>query len=909
MPLNPGARLGPYEVISALGAGGMGEVYKARDTRLDRIVAVKVLPASLAEDPEFRHRFDREARTISQLTHPHICTLYDVGDGFLVMEYLEGETLADRLQRGQLPVNEAVRIAMQIAEALDQAHRAGIVHRDLKPGNVMLTKGGAKLLDFGLAKPGVTQGFAARATAATARDATPTMTTPPNITGQGAILGTIQYMAPEVLEGAEADARSDIFAFGCVLYEMLTGRKAFTGKSQVSLIGAILKDQPTPITARAELPPALVWLVGRCLAKNPDERRQSAAGVVSQLEWIAETGGGHAATPSTAKRSWRGAALGAGVVSVLGVAAAAMIWALRPDPVAPRPTRFTISMSDDSEIATFGRQPDLAISPDGSYIVYLSGPGGAGGATFQVRRFDQLESEPLAAVMPTFNLSGPVLSSDGQWLAFGGARDFLFKAPSAGGSPVAVARVLAGSSMMGMSWPSDDRIVFATDDRATGLMTVPAAGGEPQVLTMPDRQNGEEDHILPFVLPGNRGVLFTVARASGLAEFQVALFDVSSRTWKVLIERASQAVYVPTGHIVFAAEGGLRAVRFDLERLATVGTPVPIVDQVATKESGAADFSVASNGTLVYVPTRASAGGGQRTMVWVNRQGVESPLDGLPARAYMVARISPDGGRLALDIRDQQNDIWTWDLRFRTLTRATLNPGQDMFPVWSPDGQRIFFSSSRDGGSPNLFVQAADGTGDADRLTTSTTNQLTMAIDPTGTRLLFRETGVNPIDVNMLTLDATPVRTALLEGEYVEDNATVSPDGRWVAYESTESGRLEVYVRSFPDVSRFRIQISPNGGTKPVWSPNGRELFYLDGQQNMMLVPVRSGNVFERDAPQQLFSAGVYFATQVRNFDIARDGQRFLMIKELREAAEAQAEVTINVVLNWFEELKQRVGN
>ena len=907
MTLSSGARLGPYEVVSVLGAGGMGEVYKARDTRLDRIVAVKVLPPSLAEDAEFRNRFDREARTISQLTHPHICTLYDVGNGFLVMEYLEGETLADRVQRGPLPVAEALRIARQIAEALDQAHRAGIVHRDLKPGNVMLTKAGAKLLDFGLAKPGVTHGFTGRTMAVTGGDASPTMTTPPNLTGQGAVLGTIQYMAPEVLEGADADARSDIFAFGCVLYEMLTGRKAFVGKSQVSLIGAILKDQPAPIAARHELPPALIWLVGRCLAKDPEDRRQSAAGLVSQLEWIAETGGGHAATPATAQRSWRGFALGAGGAFVLAAAGAALIWALRPIAVAPRPSRFTISMPRDNPISTVSLQPDLAIAPDGSYIVYLSGH--VANAGFQVRRFEQLEWEPLGGVAPTPNLSGPVLSPDGQWLAFGGARDFLFKVPIAGGSPVAVARVLAGSSMMGLSWPPDDRIVFATTDRTTGLMSVPASGGEPEVLTTPDRQNGEADHILPFVLPGNRGVLFTIARASGLAEVQVALLDLSSRTWKVLIERASQAVYTPTGHIVFAAEGGLRAVRFDLERLATVGTAVTVVDQVSTKNSGAADFSVAANGTLVYVPTSPSAVSGRRTMVWVSRQGIESPIEGLPARAYMAARLSPDGGRLALDIRDDQNDIWSWDLRFRTLTRVTLNPGQDMFPVWSPDGRRIFFSSSRGGGSPNLFVQAADGTGDAERLTTSTTNQLTMAIDPTGTRVLFRETGVNPIDVNMLTLDAKPERIALLQGEYIEDNPAISPDGRWVAYESTESGRREVYVRSFPDVSRFRIQISPNGGMKPVWSPTGRELFYLDDNQNMMLVPVRSGSTFERDSPKQLFPAGGYFSTQVRNFDIARDGQRFLMIKELREAAGTQPDVTINVVLNWFEELKQRVGN
>src|SRR5688572_10452851 len=297
MPLNPGARLGPYEVISALGAGGMGEVYKARDTRLDRIVAVKVLPPALAEDQEFRHRFDREARTISQLSHPHICTLYDVGDGFLVMEYLEGETLADRVARGAVPVNDAVRIAIQIADALDKAHHAGIVHRDLKPGNVMLTRSGAKLLDFGLAKPGVTHGFQSRSAAGATLASTPTLTTPPNLTGQGAVLGTLQYMAPEVLEGAEADARSDIFAFGCVLYEMLTAKKAFQGKSQVSLIGAILKDTPAPITARADLSPALIWLVGRCLAKHPDDRRQTAAGLVSQLEWILE-GGGQTGSPT-----------------------------------------------------------------------------------------------------------------------------------------------------------------------------------------------------------------------------------------------------------------------------------------------------------------------------------------------------------------------------------------------------------------------------------------------------------------------------------------------------------------------------------------------------------------------------------------------------------------------------------
>jgi serine/threonine-protein kinase len=902
MSLNAGTRLGPYEIVSAIGAGGMGEVYKARDTRLDRTVAIKVLPPVLAEDPEFRQRFDREARTISQLTHAHICTLYDVGDAFLVMEFLEGETLADRLQRGPLPVADAVRIAMQIAGALDEAHRAGIVHRDLKPGNVMLTKGGAKLLDFGLAKPGVTHGFAATAFGVT-QSVTPTMTTPPNLTGQGAVLGTLQYMAPEVLEGGEADARSDIFAFGCVLYEMLTGRKAFAGKSQVSLIGAILKDNPAPIAARPDLAPALIWLVGRCLAKDPGERRQTAAGLVSQLEWIAEGGGAVAAAPSGTRPSWRLVAGGSAVLLLIAAAATA-VWFLRPAADAPQPFRFTIPMDGENRIATASAQPDLAISSDGSYIVYLGGAS-VGSRSFWLRRFNQLETEPLGAVGSTTNLSGPAVSPDGQWLAFGMAQ-VVSKMPVAGGAPVTLARTSAGSSVIGMSWGTDDRIVFATTDRTTGLLRMPAAGGEPEVLTTPDRQKGEDDHILPFVLPGNRAVLFTINRPIGFADYQVAVYDMAARTWKVLIDQASHAVFTSTGHLVFAAGGGLRAVPFDPDRLEILGTPVQVIDQAAVKLTGAADFAVAANGTLVYVPSRVDATTEQRTMVWVNRQGDEEPIDGLPPRAYLVARVSPDGNRVALDLRDQENDIWSWDLRFRTLTRLTFDPSQDMFPVWAPDGKRLFFSSARSG-FPNLYVQAADGASNADRLTAAETNQLALSIDPSGSRLLFRDSGAKGGDVGLLSLDPKPVASPLLQGEYLEDNATISPDGRWVAYDSTESGRREVYVRPFPEAGSAREQISSSGGMKPLWSPNGRELFYVDLNANLMLVPVRTASGFQRDAAQRLFSAAPYYGTNVRNFDISRDGQRFLMIKELPAVKEARLDVTLNVVVNWLEELKQRV--
>ncbi len=903
MPLQPGVRLGPYEIISSLGAGGMGEVYKARDTRLDRIVAVKVLPPSLAEDPAFRQRFDREARTISQLTHPHICTLHDVGENFLVMEYLEGETLADRLQRGELPVAESLRIATQVAEALDQAHRAGIVHRDLKPGNVMLTKGGAKLLDFGLAKPGVTHGFASRAVAGVTQGQTPTMTTPPNVTGQGAILGTLQYMAPEVLEGAEADARSDIFAFGCVLYEMLTGRKAFQGKTQVSLIGAILKDQPAPIAPGRDIPPALIWLVNRCLAKDPTDRRQTASGLVSQLEWIAEGGGAAHLPPARTASSTRFVAVAGAAALALALLAGGAVWYVRPSPEPPRPARFVIQIGGEESIPPASPSPTIAISPDGTQIAYLTRRASA--MTLWVRQLDQWE--PLRLTDPSTILSSPAISPDGKWVAFTEGGN-LQKVAITGGSSATVGRRVAGVVTLGMTWADQDTIVFASGDPTTGLLSVSANGGEPRALTKPDRSKGEGDHTLPSALPGGRAVLFTVTAATGGGNNQVAVLDVPSGSYKTLIPSGSAPRYVATGHLVYADEGGLRAVRFDPERLEVVGEPASVVDALSMRPDGAADYAVSESGTLIYVPAGVDVTTEQRNAVWVNRQGTEEPIQGLPARAYLMARVSPDGSRIAFDIRDQQFDIWTWDIRFRTLSRLTLDPAQDMFPVWTPDSARIVFSSSR-GGTSGLYAQAADGSSEAQKLTDSaTSNQLPLTISRDGQHLVFRDNdgrGAGP-NIGLLSME-NRTATALLHGDgYAEDNASISPDGRWMAYESTESGRREIYVRPFPAVDSGRTQISSASGSKPVWAPNGRELFYLDDNANMMTVPVQTAGTFTRGMPTLLFAAPAYYYTQGRNFDVSSDGQRFLMLKHPQRDATPRGPATINVVVNWIGELKAR---
>jgi serine/threonine-protein kinase len=951
MPLSAGARLGPYEIDMLLGVGGMGEVYRARDTRLDRIVAVKVLSPELAADPLFRERFDREARAISSLADPHICPLFDVGEAdevrFLVMQYLEGDTLAKRLESGAVPLAQALAFAVEIAKALDAAHRQGVVHRDLKPGNVMVTKSGTKLLDFGLAKSASASasgaGAASRAVSV-AMLATAAATTPPSLTAHGAILGTIQYMSPEQVQGADADARSDIFAFGALLYEMVTGQKAFAGKNQFTVIGAILDHEPVPASQVTTATPAVLdRVIRKCLAKDPEQRWQTARDLASELEWIAETISRPVSEPSTVAAAAAQAGklprgrlltlLGAGV-AVGAVLAAVAAWALlRPAAVlAPQAMRFTVVPTGGLPLAAGSPFRDIALSPDGSHLVYVVGSG-PGTGRLMVRALDQLDATPLGGIE---GASAPFISPDSKWIGFmyaagSGSIVQLKKVSMTGGPPITICAI--GGILMGASWGPDGSIVFATlSATGNGLMSVPAGGGEPRALTTPDVKHGELGHAFPSVLPGGRAVLFTIATGRGPETFQIAVLDRASGERKILVRGGAHAEYVAAsnagdpGYLVYAVSGTLRAVRFDPVRLEVVGDQVPIVDHVRTKNAGVAEYAVSRQGGLAYVPggVEGSAIGAARSLVWVNRKGTEEPIKA-PQRAYQYLNLSPDGTKMAVEIRDQDDDIWIWDFAHETLTRLTFDPAPDAYPVWTPDGRRVIFSSPR-GGAAGLFWQPADGTGTPERLTTSSTRQVADSISADGEQLVLMEDipesrvsgdlKVLQLPRPSTTFEAGKLKAEpLIQTKFNERNGEVSPDGHWLAYESNESGDYQIYVRPFPNVNGGRWQVSPKGGTKPKWAPNGRELFYFaDGY--LTAVPVQTTTAFSSANPAKLFDTRYFVGNAERTYDVSRDGQKFLMIKNGPRSDQTQTSMTsttvreqptITVVLNWSEELKTRL--
>jgi eukaryotic-like serine/threonine-protein kinase len=909
-----GTRLGPYAISASIGAGGMGEVYKATDTRLDRTVAIKVLPEHVASDPELKQRFEREAKTLAALSHPHICPIHDVGSqngiDFLVMEYLEGETLEQRLKKGALSLDQALQIGIQITDALSAAHRAGIVHRDLKPGNIMLTKSGAKLLDFGLAKT---------AAPAVAGSLSMLPTTPPSLTAQGAILGTFQYMAPEQLEGHEADARTDIFAFGAVLYEMVTGRKAFEGRSQASLIAAILEREPAPLSSLQPMsPPALDRIVKKCLAKNPDVRWHTAHDLHDELRWVADQGSPASVrttplvTSQPAGRR-RLATIGVTATLVGAVLAAGTVWyAIRATPSAL--VRMEITTAGGTGFRADGAERDLAITPDGSRLVYH------GRDQLLVRALDQLTPIALTGLGEPH---GPFVSPDGQWVGFFDGTA-LKKVAITGGPPVTVTAA-DGTNPRGATWGDDGTIVYATSSLATGLHRVAAAGGEPTVLTTPDRKRGEADHSWPEFLPGGEAVLFTITPATGgLDSAQIAVLDLRRKSQTVLVRSGSHARYVPTGHLVYAAGGTLRAVAFDLATRTVTGTPVPVIERVLTTPQGAVDAAVAATGTLIYAA--GSIGGAQRSLVWVDRQGREAPVRA-PVRSYLFPRLSPDGTRVAVRSEDQEDDLWVWDVQRATLTRRTFEPGLDSTPVWTPDGRGLIFSSGRTG-AQNLYWQAADGTGAVTRLTVSDNQQLATGITPDGTRVIFSEaTSDRQRDLRLLTLtptvptspssavehasaaEARPV-TTLLETRFEERGGVVSPDGRWLAYESNSSGQFEIYVRPFPNISGGQWQVSLAGGVQALWERRGRELFFVAPDGALMAVRVTSdATTWRAGAPVKLLDGRYYTGGGgffLRQYDVTVDGQRFLMVKE-GEGGEAAALQNLTVVLNWFQELKRLV--
>jgi Tol biopolymer transport system component/predicted Ser/Thr protein kinase len=891
MAILPGRRLGPHEILSAIGAGGMGEVYKARDTRLDRIVAIKVLPAHLADRAELRERFEREAKTIASLNHPHICTLYDIGhqDGidFLVMEYLEGETLAQRLQKGPLPILQVFQFAIEISDALDKAHRKGITHRDLKPSNIMLTKTGTKLLDFGLAK------LKQEIDPATPLSQLPTMQNA--ITGEGTILGTLQYMAPEQVEGKEVDARTDIFAFGTVVYEMATGKKAFEGKTSASVMAAILKDEPPAMSSLQPVtPPALDRVVKTCMAKEPDERWQTAGDLCRELKWIVEGGSQVVSTPTVPVKGIyalgkRALIFGLGSLLLVAVVASLVTWYLKPSP--PQPvTRTVINLPPGQQLAGMDSGPSLAISPDGTHLAYVARQGGT--QQLYLRAMDSLDAKAIPGTEGAVN---PFFSPDGQWLGFFASRK-LMKISLNGGAALALANA---PFVGGASWGGHGTIAFSPSN-ASALQGVSDTGGVLQPLSLLGK--GDASLRWPDFLPGGKAVLFSSGTAGALfSNAQVGVQPIGRGERKSLIQGGLFPRYAPSGHLVYAQGGNLMAVPFDLQRLTVTGTGGPVAEGVMqSPTNGHAQFSFSSTGSLVYGPGDVQAT--QLRLVWVSRNGQEQPL-AAPANSYLNPRVSPDGRRVAIGISSQESQVWQYDLSRETLTRFTFEGTVNGYPDWTPDGKRIAFISNKEG-PLNVFWQLADGSGGLERLTTSDDLQTPNSWSPDGKLLAFNEiTPGSGIDIWVLRLDDRKAEL-FLQKPFNVSAPRFSPDGRWMAYVSDESGRYEVYVQPYPGPGG-KWQISTDGGTEPVWNPNGRELFYRSSDK-MMAVDIATQPAFTVGKPRMLF-AGQYQPTPVTfpNYDVSPDGQRFLMLKPIEQSQAAPNQ--INVVLNWFEELKQKV--
>jgi serine/threonine-protein kinase len=678
---------------------------------------------------------------------------------------------------------------------------------------------------------------------------------------------------------------------------MLTSKQAFQGEDVTEVLAAVVMKEPALDTLPAKTPPGVRTLVRRCLEKNPRQRLPHIAEARIVIEGVvsgnipAET----AIAYGSPRSSWRRVLLvGAAGSLAVGLVTALGMWVLtRPE--APRTVSLSLVHKGPETLYVNDFDPDVALSPDGRRLVYLAS-GGAGGAygRLYVRALD--DSQPT---LITEFARSPFFSPDGQWVGFfrvGG----LAKVAVTGGPAIAIGGGSAGGPR-GATWAPDDTIIFASAEIPTGLLRISSAGGEREVLTTPAPEKGEADHLFPEMLPGGRAVLFTITNNQSIENSQIAVLDLETRNYRVLIHGGSHARYSSSGHIVYGVLGTLRAVAFDLDSLEVRGTPVPVLEGAVTKGTGAASFTISSDGTLVYVAGEASTQ--QRAIVWVDRQGNEEAIKA-PPRPYTYLSLSPDGSRVALDIRDQDNDIWIWDLTRETLTRLTFDPGLNRGPVWSPDGKRLAFSAQRDG-SENIYWQAADGSGTQELLAQSPAPTVPQAFSPDGTLLLFTEIPT-PRNVSLVKLDGERKPQPLLQGSFNESNPEISPDGRWLAYDSDESGRPEVYVRPFPDVNTGRWQISTGGGNNPLWNPNGRELLYFRSPGTLLAVRVEAGASFQAEAPQVVLQGPYVAPIGARHYSVSRDGRRFLMIKNAATQGNAPPP-QINVILNWFEELKRRV--
>jgi len=880
--LEAGQKLAHYDIVEPIGKGGMGEVYRATDAKLGRDVAIKVLPEEFAADEERLARFEREARVLASLNHPGIAGIHGFeeseGFHFLVLELVPGETLADRIGRSPVPVDEALDIATKISEALEEAHGLGIIHRDLKPANIKLTPDGkVKVLDFGLAKA-----LAPADDVSAETSQSPTLT---KGTALGAILGTASYMSPEQAKGKLVDKRADVWAFGVVLYEMLTGARPFRGNDISDTLVSVFRDEPDWDALPSDVPPRVVQAMRACLKKDAVQRARDVGDVRLAMEGTFETETPAAKVASRVRPRPSPLASGAIALLLVGVTGIA-IWNLKPD--APgRVTRLALTMSSSLTMAS--GVSVLAISPDGARIVYDTPVG------LYVRSMDQLEPTLLPG---TESADGPFFSPDGEWIGFHD-RSTLKKTRVQGGGVVTLCEA---EIVWGAHWGKDGTILYAR--RGIGVLRVSENGGTPEVVFSSEELGA--DAYGPHALPGTNALLFTRGGAGmSWTDAAVAVYLPDTDEMRVLIEGGQDARYLRSGHLAYIQDEVLFAVPFDVDRLEVTGGAVPIVEHVAFWRgfSAAVQYGISDDGTLVYVVGGQQGTGEQRSLTWVDRDGNEEPLSAEP-RAYTYPRISPDGSRLAIDVRDRDADIWIWHFAQEILTRFTFDASPDPYPTWTPDGKHLAFASSRDG-PRHIYWKSADGAGAVEQLTDDDSTPVPQAFSPSGDRLVLRVNRVgfgNRLAVRSSDGSVEP----LFESNYSSNNGEISPDGAFLAYQSSESGRVEIYVRPFPQVDGGKWQISAGGGTRPLWSPDGSEVFYLAPSGELMAVPIRTQPSFNSGNAEVLLGGRIYVGaggSPGRSYDISPDGKHFLMIKHAEGAQSVQT--TMVLVQNWFEELKR----
>jgi serine/threonine-protein kinase len=922
MGLAPGERLGSYVVAELIGRGGMGEVYRARDTVLNRDVALKVLPDADGNDPQRLARFRREAQILASLNHPHIANIHGLEESgdrrALVLELVEGPTLADAIARdGALPVDQALPIATQIAEALDAAHEHGVIHRDLKPANIKLRPDGTvKVLDFGLAKAYDLTSLADDASSS------PTITSPA-MTQLGMIMGTAAYMSPEQARGRPVDKRTDIWAFGCVLYEMLTGARAFEGDDVTETVGFVVAKEPRWDRLPPDTPQSIRRLLQRCLQKDRKNRLRDIGDVRLEIAEAMKGPSADALLPGTVMPAWprRRILIGAAGLVLAGIVGGSAVWlATRSAPSGEGSpvTRLLVETAPADRLRAFPgddasdgyvSRTAFALSNDGRTLVFS----GAKGSEQQIymRSLDRLEAVPIAG---TDGGSNPFFSPDSQWVGFWAA-GALKRVRLTGGPPVTIC---ATEPIFGASWTTDQRIVFA--QQLGGLLQVPVAGGTPERLTMPNSARKELSHRLPQVLPGNGAVIFTVTRRSYPSwdgdDAEVVVQSLSTGTRTVLVEGGADARYIRTGHLLYVRRGALLAAPFDPVGLTLTGGAVGVVSNVMQAvnmwgniiESGAGQFNVSESGTLAYV-TGGPRPDPERSLVWVDRTGRAEPFPG-PRRFLLGPRISPDGRRVSFSTLGYERAIWIQDLSRGGVAKLATGATSG-WALWTRDASRlIFLSEVSDGGGVNLFWRPVDGSSQSERLTSNPRDQWPMALSPDGRTLAFVQAGLGLFDIWELPLTGDRQPRQILATQGSEFHPEFSPDGRWLAYSSDVSGRREVYIQTYPDAA-IRRQISTDGGSSPSWRQDGRELYYQaphpseTGRIRMMAVPVSAESQREAGTPTVLFEGPYTSNGPGRYYDVTPDGRRFLMIQPHDRPPIATRHIVL--VHNWFEELTRLV--